>query len=218
MNCNNCVEPTSWDWSTFWDSVTGWWTPGWGNLFTVLVAVAAMAVSVRALKNANKVFNQGRIDARNTKLREEIAGLMSASGEAKYQQDVFVRNFRKSTGDLSSKTGEKRDALMWSLKADFSKVLGDAYNRFGVHMISAKLLLLNDDTTITNHFKKIQDSTNSQQKYIDSLIDAVKSGDPSALMNEDQERKRNALLEAEKGELLTHLMKKWEPEARKPHS
>lgn len=209
-------------WSSFWDAVTGWWTPGWGNLFTVLVAVAAIVVSAwynrRTLRNANAMFNRGRIDARNTEFRKEIAGLMSASGESKYQQIVFLKKFRKSTSDLGAKNPQQRDALMRSLKADFSEVVCDAYNRFGVHMISAKLLLLNDDQTITGHLGTIQTLTNAQQEYIDSLIDAVKSDDPIALMNEDQERDRNRLLEAEKCELLTYLMEKWEPETRKPHS
>jgi hypothetical protein len=60
--------------------------------------------------------------------------------------------------------------------------------------------------------------TNAQQEYIDRLIDSGKSDNPSAVMNEDQERERNSLLEAEKGKLLTYLMEKWEPETRKPYS
>lgn len=223
LTADEVIDGIKGAWAAVWDWLMAWqWTQGWGNLFTVLVAVAAIAVSAwynrRTLRNANAMFNQGRTDACKTKLREEIAGLMSASGEARYQQEVFLRNFRKSTRDLDSKTDQKRDELMWSLKADFSKLLGDPYNRFGVHMISAKLLLLRDDQTVTDHFKVIQDLTNAQQKYIDSLIDSVRSADPTAVMNEDEERERNELLEAEKGKLLTYLMENWEPEARKPHS
>lgn len=221
-------------WSAVWDWVMAWhWTPGWGNLSTVLVAVAAIVVSAwynrRTLRNANTIFNQGRIDAnamfnqgridaRNAEFREEIAGLMSASGESKYQQIVFLKKFRESTSELDDKTPEQRDALMRTLKADFSEVLGDAYNRIGVHMISAKLLLLNDDQTILGHLKEIEDLSDAQQEYIDSLIESVSLGDPSTVMDEDKERERNSLLEIGKGNLLMYLVNVWEPNVRKPHS
>ena len=100
-------------WSTFWDGVTGWYTPGWGNLFTVAVAATAIGVSAwynrRTLRNANEInqrtldntnekFHQGRVDARNDKLRAEIAGLLDALSERKSQWAVFTHRRSELTG------------------------------------------------------------------------------------------------------------------------
>jgi hypothetical protein len=62
---------------------TGWhYTLGWGNLFTVIVAsiaiIASVTVSVITLRRNASQFEQGRIDARNDKLRAEVIDLISA--------------------------------------------------------------------------------------------------------------------------------------------
>jgi hypothetical protein len=197
----------------------GWyWTQGWGNLFTVVVAVAAIAVSAwynrRTLRNANAIFDQGRIDARNDKLRAEIAGLMGASGDTRVRQDMFLHRLGKSSRDPRNQSMQARERLQESLKADFSEVLGDAYNRIGVHMISAKLLLLNDDQTIRDHIDRIGELSRQQQEFIHTLIDSVKQPGPTAAINETEERE----LEDEKTALLEYLVNEWEPATRRPHS
>ncbi|WP_139331273.1 hypothetical protein [Mycobacterium sp. IS-1264] len=68
-------------WHAVWNGVTGWYTPGWGNLFTVAIAAAAIAVNARynrrTLQSADERFQQGRVDARNDKLRVELAAYLS---------------------------------------------------------------------------------------------------------------------------------------------
>ncbi|ASW91972.1 hypothetical protein [Mycobacterium marseillense] len=78
----------------FLEGVIDWeWTPGWGNLFTVLVAAAAIGVSAwynrRTLRSTDEKFVQGRIDARTDKLRQAVAGLVSDIEEFKQQSQVF---------------------------------------------------------------------------------------------------------------------------------
>ena len=58
------------------------YTVGWGNAFTVVVAVVAIissvVVSVITLRRNTSHFEQSRLDARNDKLREEVIDLISA--------------------------------------------------------------------------------------------------------------------------------------------
>lgn len=44
-------------WRDTWEWITGWWTPGWGNLFTV--GVAALAIMVSARHNAHTLRMTG---------------------------------------------------------------------------------------------------------------------------------------------------------------
>jgi hypothetical protein len=96
-------------WRVVWHWATGWWTPGWGNLFTVVIAGAAVVAAIvnnrmtlsttvanfkRAQDAASKQFTEARKDARTEKLRAEIAALVTAideqsSIESKLQSGVM---------------------------------------------------------------------------------------------------------------------------------
>lgn len=90
-------------WGVVWHWFTGWWTPGWGNLFTVGIAAAGVVAAIwssrrtLALTNTNferaqdatrTQFTQARMDSRIEKLRAEIAALVAAIDE---QQSVGVK-------------------------------------------------------------------------------------------------------------------------------
>lgn len=90
-------------WRVVWHGATGWWTPGWGNLFTVGIAAAAVVAAIvnnrvtlstsvanfkQAQDAASKQFTEARKDARTEKLRSEIAALMTAIDE---QQSTGVK-------------------------------------------------------------------------------------------------------------------------------
>ena len=67
------------------DAITGWqWTPVWGNLLTVAVAIAAIVFSAlnskRTLDLSAKQFRHTREDTRDDKLRAEIAEFFDALG------------------------------------------------------------------------------------------------------------------------------------------
>jgi hypothetical protein len=97
-------------WGALWSWVTGWWTQGWGNLFTVAVALAAIAYSGRSNQQTLKVardnlklsgealghartnatqsldlardqFGLRRREEHNEKIRNEVATLLSAVSE-----------------------------------------------------------------------------------------------------------------------------------------
>lgn len=96
-------------WRAVWHCATGWWTPGWGNLFTVAIAAAAVVAAIvnnrmtlsttvtnfkRAQDAASKQFTEARKDSRTEKLRAEIAALVTAideqsSIESKLQRGVM---------------------------------------------------------------------------------------------------------------------------------
>src|SRR6201997_2773117 len=75
------------------------YTLGWGNLFTVTVAVfaivASVTVNVITLRRNASHFEQGRIDARNDKLRAEVIDLISALSERQSQVAIVVQRIRQ---------------------------------------------------------------------------------------------------------------------------
>ena len=86
------------------------YTPGWGNLFTVTVATAAIIASVIVsritLKRNAAQFEQSRLDTRNDKLRAEIAALLSTLGERRDRRTVFVKRISDAAHDLRDQSAD----------------------------------------------------------------------------------------------------------------
>jgi hypothetical protein len=123
------------------DSTTahaGWhYTVGWGNLFTVTVAVIAIAasvtVSVITLRRNTDQHEQSRIDARNDKLRSEVIDLISALSQRKSQAEILVRRIRQ----LES---VDRQTIQQNIDAIFAEDLWDAYRRATSHAFAVLAL------------------------------------------------------------------------------
>jgi hypothetical protein len=154
------------EWSAFWRVVTGWWTPGWGNLFTVAVAIIAIGVSawfnLRTLRSADKKFQQGRIDARNDKLRGDIAAFMDAVGERASQLDVFTHRINELVkAYLPDNPPGALAQFQQSSKAVLSETLSDAYRRTATHTFAINILT--DDPGILDHVNRIQGVVGAEQ-------------------------------------------------------
>jgi hypothetical protein len=116
------------------------YTVGWGNLFTVTVAVfaivASVTVNVITLRRNASHFEQGRIDARNDKLRAEVIDLISALSQRKSQAEILVRRIRQ----LES---IDRQTIQQNIDAVFDEDLWDAYRRATSHAFA--VLALTED-------------------------------------------------------------------------
>jgi hypothetical protein len=120
------------------------YTPGWGNFFTVTVAViailASVCVSAITLKHNANQFEQHRIDARNDKLRAEVIDLISALRERKWQVEIVVQRIRQLEN-------VDRRAIHQNIEATFSENLWDSYRRTTSHAFA--VLTLTDDLEVT---------------------------------------------------------------------
>jgi hypothetical protein len=113
------------------------YTMGWGNLFTVTVAVfaivASVTVNVITLRRNARHFEQGRIDARNDKLRAEVIDLISALSERRSQVAIVVQRIRQLEN-------VDRQTIHEHIEAMFSENLWDSYRRATSHAFAALTL------------------------------------------------------------------------------
>jgi hypothetical protein len=113
------------------------YTMGWGNLFTVTVAVfaivASVTVNVITLRRNASHFQQGRIDARNDKLRAEVIDLISALTERRSQVAIVVQRIRQLEN-------VDRQTIHQNIEAMFSENLWDSYRRATSHAFAALTL------------------------------------------------------------------------------
>ena len=119
----------------------GWhYTLGWGNLFTVTVAliaiIASVVVSVTTLRRNTSHFEQGRIDARNDKLRAEVIDLISALSQRSSQVEIVVQRIRQLEN-------VDRQTIHQNIEAMFSENLWDSYRRATAHAFA--VLALTED-------------------------------------------------------------------------
>src|SRR5262249_48055912 len=116
------------------------YTLGWGNLFTVAVALvaimASVVVSVITLRRNTRHFEQGRIDARNDKLREEVIDLISALSQRASQVEIVLQRIKHLEY-------VDRQAIHQNFEAMFSEDFWDFYRRATSHAFA--VLALTED-------------------------------------------------------------------------
>jgi hypothetical protein len=116
------------------------YTLGWGNLFTVAVAliaiVASVTVSVISLRRNANQFEQSRIDVRNDKLRAEVIDLISALSQRSSQVEIVVKRIRQFEN-------VDRQTIHQNLEGVFSEDFWDFYRRATSHAFA--VLALTED-------------------------------------------------------------------------
>jgi hypothetical protein len=116
------------------------YTLGWGNFFTVTVAViaiiASVCVSVITLRRNATHFEQSRLDARNDKLRAEVIDLISALSERRWQVEIALQRIRQVEN-------VDRQAIQHNVAATFSEDLWDSYRQATSHAFA--VLALTED-------------------------------------------------------------------------
>ncbi|KUH85315.1 MULTISPECIES: hypothetical protein [unclassified Mycobacterium] len=172
-----------------WRVFTGWWTPGWGNLFTVAVATAALAVGAwfnrRTLSSAAERHDQGRLDGRYDKLRSEVAALLSASGQRRSQMEVFA----KQVNDLIAGTPSVADrgTLMVAIQAALNESVGALYAKINGHAYAVRMLT--NDSQIVDRIGEIEEVLKADlADYAVALEIAPKPRDPITLRRIQERR------------------------------
>lgn len=116
------------------------YTPGWGNVFTVTVAliaiISSVVISVITLRRNTSHFEQSRTDARNDKLRAEVIDLVGALSQRSSEVEVVVRRRRQLEN-------VDRQLIHQGINEMFSGDLWDSYRRATSH--SFAVLTLTED-------------------------------------------------------------------------
>jgi biopolymer transport protein ExbB/TolQ len=101
-----------------------------------IAIIASVTVSVITLRRNARQFEQGRIDARNDKVRAEVIDLISALSQRSSQVGIVLQRIRQ----LES---VDRQAIHQNIKDMFSEDLWDSYRRATSHAFA--VLALTED-------------------------------------------------------------------------
>jgi hypothetical protein len=139
------------------------YTVGWGNFFTVIVALfaimASVTVSVITLRRNTDHFEQGRIDVRNDKLRAEVVDLISALSQRSSQVEIMIQRIRH----LES---VDRQAIHQNFEAMFSEGFWDFYRRTTSHAFA--VLALTEDREAAEAIGVIYGALGSIRKVVEN--------------------------------------------------
>jgi hypothetical protein len=139
------------------------YTGGWGNLFTVTVALiaitASVVVSVITLRRNTSPFEQSRIDTRNDKLRAEVIDLISSLSQRRSQVAIVFQRIRQ----LES---VDRQEIHQNIEAMFSENLWDSYRRATSHAFA--VLALTEDKEATEAIGLILAAVGQIRKLVEN--------------------------------------------------
>lgn len=155
--------------------LTGWWTPGWGNLFLVLAAAAGVYVAFRNTRLA-------RQDARTEKLRAEIAALDTAVDEQISLVNIMLpRLFSRlsATGftDAAAQIADGADPMQLirqavvEAKTTFEEVVSPIYRRIATHTFAVQMLT--EDQKIIKPVKQIETLAIGLWHELQEVVDEV---------------------------------------------
>ncbi|MDT5255710.1 MAG: hypothetical protein QOD10_790 [Mycobacterium sp.] len=146
---------------------------GWGNTFTVVVAVVAIissvVVSVITLRRNTSHFEQSRLETRNDKLREEVIDLISALSQRSSQVEIVIQRIRQ----LES---VDRQTIHQNFKAVFSEDLWDSYRRATSHAFA--VLALTEDKEATEAIGLILGALEKLPNLVETAATNPSANDP----------------------------------------
>jgi hypothetical protein len=154
----------------------GWhYTPGWGALGTVTVAIIALIASatfnVITLRRASRQAREGRRDARNDRLRGEVAGLFNALAERQGKHMIMAHRLREFANSAPVTGTPAQISIFQSSVTTSYRELVDAPYREIVTRCFAVSLVTKDDNLVglTDSLRKIIES---ERKQYESLIES----------------------------------------------
>jgi hypothetical protein len=156
----------------------------WGSIAPVVVALVALAVSAwfnrrtlrqaadlnqRTLRQSADQFATQRLDAREDKLRAEIASLSAALTQRSAQLDILVSRaveLRKSLDELDEIEQKRRYYL--SAKVIFAESVSGLYTTIFSHATTIKMLT--NDEAITKLVDRITKACNEESEHYERLL------------------------------------------------
>jgi hypothetical protein len=203
----------------------GWhYTAGWGTLATLIVAILALISSmlfntvaavftVVTLRRTAAQFRQGRLDARNDKLRQEIAAYNAAAGERQSQLDIYLHRVGELVRALPAvRTPAKLEQFRQDLKAAFSETVSDVYRRTGAH--SFAINILTDDPGILDHVNSIQGGFAEERVELEHVLSGSGQPSPTDAATTQRRLARDQYILREQKALLAYCIAKWGPQSR----
>jgi hypothetical protein len=186
-------------------------------LGSIVVGVLAVVVSaifnVATLRRSGLQFHQGRIDARNDKLRAEIAAFNVELGERKSQLDVFV--YRVQGLAESFALDDRPSPSEFEQTARAALLVVDVYRRISSHTFAINMLT--DDPGITERVNRIRHEISADRQEIEATLELSNRAAPSEVHIEELKQRqagRRELLECEQAELVDYCLTKWAPLTR----
>jgi hypothetical protein len=187
---------------------------GLGSIFVGVLAVVVSAIfNVATLRRSGRQFQQGRIDARNDKLRAEIAAFNVALGERKSQLDVFVYRVQGLAESFSLDDSPSPSEFEQTARAALLVV--DVYRQISSHAFAINMLT--DDRAITARVNRMQHEISADRQEIEATLQLLNRAAPSEVHIEDLKQRqagRRELLEREQAELVDYCLTKWAPLTR----
>lgn len=187
------------------------------ELGTIVVGVLAVVVSaifnLATLQRSGRQFQQGRSDARNDKLRAELAAFNVALGERKSQLDVFVYRIQGLAESFSMDDSPDRSEFERTARAALLVV--DVYRRISGHAFAINMLI--DDRDITARVNRIHQEISADRQEVEATLELKTRAAPSEAHIEELKQRqagRRELLEREQADLVAYCLTKWAPLTR----
>ena len=187
------------------------------ELGTIVVGVLAVVVSaifnLATLQRSGRQFQQGRSDARNDKLRAELAAFNVALGERKSQLDVFVYRIQGLAESFSLDDPPDRSEFERTARA--ALLVADVYRRISGHAFAINMLT--DDRDITARVNRIHQEISADRQEVEATLELKTRAAPSEAHIEELKQRqagRRELLEREQADLVDYCLTKWAPLTR----
>lgn len=144
----------------------------WGALTTATLAVTAIIVSIVTLRRNTAQFRQQRLDARDDKLRTEIANLSAALTQRIVQLNMLVSRTGELTQSLKEAGVLDEDELrlryVWGGKIIFAQEVSGLYTQIDSH--ATTITMLTADPAITELVDRISTAATEERQYYERRL------------------------------------------------
>jgi hypothetical protein len=126
--------------------------------------MTAIIVSIVTLRRNTAQFRQQRLDARDDKLRAEIANLSAALTQRGDQLDIVVARSRELVDSITTdatSAEEIKGRYVWGNKAILAQEVSELYTRIGTH--ATTITMLTGDQVITDLVDRITEAAREER-------------------------------------------------------
>lgn len=145
----------------------------WANLTMMTVALIVVVVGVwlctKALRRTVNEFEQGKLDARNDKLRAEIIDLINALSARPSPVDAIINRIAALTDKIDpADRSASKDQIKLNAKAAVSGALSGTYRQIYGHSIA--IVMLTDDEAVADPVRRIMKAAEQELQALEAII------------------------------------------------
>jgi hypothetical protein len=182
----------------------------WGTLATVAVAATAIIVSIVTLRRNAAQFEQQRRDARDDKLRTEIANLTAAMNEIRHKIFIAVERSTELTRSITGEADPNVRRLRYTtgINAVLGQEVSGTYLRINSHAVT--IIMTTSDDAITHPVVRIIEAARKQQSALETMLAQPGQAAPRLAQEFTPEiRRQSETMEAARKELLNYGHDHW---------